>query len=162
MVIPKELSSTNNVIYYSDPFFKLSSKMLVLWSCDLFLLLYMVITKALSSTNDVIYHSDPFFKLSSKILFVWSCDLSLMPYMVITRKLAVFWWSPTHLSWNWNVYERDPRILFICIWLYLVSINNYNYVYKVMILYIILPCFSIWVQKHYSDCHVTCSYCYIW
>ena len=162
MVITKELSSTNNVIYHSDPFFKLSSKMFFLWSCNLFLLPYMVIPKALSSTHDVIYHSDPFFKLSSKMLFLWSCDLSLMAYMVITRKLAVFWWSLTHLSWNWNVYEWDPRILFICVWLYLVTINNYNYVYKVMMLYIILPCFSTWVQQYYSDCHVTCSYCYIW
>ena len=58
-------------------------------------------------TSDVIYQSDPIFKLSSKILFVWSCDLSLMLYIVIIRKLAVIWSSLTHLSWNWDVYERE-------------------------------------------------------
>ena len=83
----------------------------------------------------------PFFKLSSKILFVWSCDLSLMLYIVIITKLAVIWSSLTHLSWNWNVYEREKSKHII--YLYLALFGCHKYVDKIMILISYTLCIEI-------------------
>ena len=56
---------------------------------------------------------------------------------------------------------NNPRILFICIWLYLAGISNYKYVYKVMMLYIILTDFLSAIKKCCLFGHVTDACWYV-
>jgi hypothetical protein len=95
----------------------------------------------------------PLLKLSSKILFVWSCDLSLMLYIVLIRKLVVILSSLTHLSWRIRmcIREKNPRILFICDWLYLATIN------KIMILVSYKLCIKILMILYGHFKVITCA-----